>query len=616
MLCKRMNCRPLQIVAFAACLAGSLSLGVHGDVHSSGSARGVSGRTPEAVVAGFLAAYSERFGLEDGDRLVPNRLVDPTGDGVELLVTKEGTTKFLVLSLVHERAGIPVEGSRVVLLCRLGEELSLVHVSAHVVSLGAFAPTSIDLPETSALSAARGRWPGATILGDAELVIWAGGDVPARPRLAVAAEVVVAQDSVALRYRIIVDLEDGSMLDIQNRVFEFNGYLAGEAIATSTSGEGAMECEDEAIYPMPWVRIEAGGVQTHADGAGFFSLTLLGDDATIAMRPSGRFFDVRGLLGEEYTVYQDVHLPSDDIVVHLNEANRDEATRAAANAYVHANLVRDELLLHHPGYPGIPTDAVIPIKVNGTLGTCQPMYQPETNGGPAIYLPAGDGENCVNSAIPSITYHEYGHHVIWRGGVTAFIPYHEGMSDWLSILMTDTPEVGSGWATECGIGFRTADNDMQYPCDPSDGLHGCGTLLSGCFWDLRENLLADHPETYRQELWALTVGSILLYTGTEITPAIFLDLLALDDDDGDLSNGTPNCIAIFDAFARHGMAVFPECAGDLGEPDGFINGADLLIVLGDWGCLGACDGDANRDGIVDGADIVIVLGQWGRCTSW
>ena len=90
----------------------------------------------------------------------------------------------------------------------------------------------------------------------------------------------------------------------------------------------------------------------------------------------------------------------------------------------------------------------------------------------------------------------------------------------------------------------------------------------------------------------------------------------LDDNDGDLSNGTPNCLAIYDAFALHGMAIAPECRGDLGEPDGVIDVEDLLEVLGGWGCLGACDGDANGDGIVDVMDLVLVLGQWGRCTSW
>jgi len=42
--------------------------------------------------------------------------------------------------------------------------------------------------------------------------------------------------------------------------------------------------------------------------------------------------------------------------------------------------------------------------------------------------------------------------------------------------------------------------------------------------------------------------------------------------------------------------------------DGIVNGADLAVVLGNWGQGGV--GDINDDGIVDGADLAIVLGNW------
>jgi hypothetical protein len=49
--------------------------------------------------------------------------------------------------------------------------------------------------------------------------------------------------------------------------------------------------------------------------------------------------------------------------------------------------------------------------------------------------------------------------------------------------------------------------------------------------------------------------------------------------------------------------------------DGAVNGADLGILLGEWGpCVGTgwgCRGDLNRDGAVTGADLGILLGQWG-----
>lgn len=56
------------------------------------------------------------------------------------------------------------------------------------------------------------------------------------------------------------------------------------------------------------------------------------------------------------------------------------------------------------------------------------------------------------------------------------------------------------------------------------------------------------------------------------------------------------------------------CIGDI-NGDGFVNGADLGLLLGSWGtCTTApCVGDLNCDGIANGADLGILLGQWGSC---
>jgi len=48
--------------------------------------------------------------------------------------------------------------------------------------------------------------------------------------------------------------------------------------------------------------------------------------------------------------------------------------------------------------------------------------------------------------------------------------------------------------------------------------------------------------------------------------------------------------------------------------DGAVNGADLLILLENWGeCDDPdnCPGDFNGDGVVDGADLLILLANWG-----
>ena len=56
------------------------------------------------------------------------------------------------------------------------------------------------------------------------------------------------------------------------------------------------------------------------------------------------------------------------------------------------------------------------------------------------------------------------------------------------------------------------------------------------------------------------------------------------------------------------------CPGDL-DGDGTIGGADLGLVLGQWGPCGAgqCAADLDGSGSVDGADLGRILGAWGPC---
>jgi hypothetical protein len=50
--------------------------------------------------------------------------------------------------------------------------------------------------------------------------------------------------------------------------------------------------------------------------------------------------------------------------------------------------------------------------------------------------------------------------------------------------------------------------------------------------------------------------------------------------------------------------------GDL-NGDGVVDGADLGILLSNWGPCDGCPADLNGDGVVDGADLGILLSNWG-----
>lgn len=60
---------------------------------------------------------------------------------------------------------------------------------------------------------------------------------------------------------------------------------------------------------------------------------------------------------------------------------------------------------------------------------------------------------------------------------------------------------------------------------------------------------------------------------------------------------------------RRGFLLVPRNAGDI-NADGKVDGADIAIVLGNWGPCKGCSADINNDGLIDGADLAIVLGNW------
>ena len=110
----------------------------------------------------------------------------------------------------------------------------------------------------------------------------------------------------------------------------------------------------------------------------------------------------------------------------------------------------------------------------------------------------------------------------------------------------------------------------------------------------------------------------------------FIGLFWKDDDSGDLVDGSLLTIGLntyrlayvdpaFDpsnpTMVTLTVVGSDSCVADLTH-DGMVDGADLSILLQDWGTCppkGGCPADFNHDGMVDGADLSILLEEWGDC---
>ncbi len=107
----------------------------------------------------------------------------------------------------------------------------------------------------------------------------------------------------------------------------------------------------------------------------------------------------------------------------------------------------------------------------------------------------------------------------------------------------------------------------------------------------------------------LVNGSVVVYNGNN--PWDVLLTLSSDGTNQDLSitvMGNPLCAATYE-----GVITSPAscgCPTDLNN-GGFVDVADLLIFLSDYGCLSGCTADFNGDEIVNVNDLLIFLSSYG-----
>jgi hypothetical protein len=62
--------------------------------------------------------------------------------------------------------------------------------------------------------------------------------------------------------------------------------------------------------------------------------------------------------------------------------------------------------------------------------------------------------------------------------------------------------------------------------------------------------------------------------------------------------------------------IVPPCLADIApQPngDGFVNVADLLMVINNWGPCPSCPADINGDGVTNVADLLAIINNWGLC---
>ncbi|MGB0717497.1 MAG: hypothetical protein ACPGXK_16590, partial [Phycisphaerae bacterium] len=454
---------------------------------------------------------------------------------------------------------IPVFRSDVRLLVRNEPNFPVVMVRNGVRPLGMFQTDGVVSPDALDIAVTEARRAHPVFSNKVEVTapektIWAGYNDPDQPRFAI--KFLLNELDAYESWLFIADAKTGEIIYEENQSHDVDVF--GNIGGIGTEGTGADICENQSLLGLPYALVNLNsGASTFADVNGDYFIPDQPSGLTLTSEIRGQWFRVFNNSGAEASISLAVPGSGELDITH-NPGNT-ELIRAQVDAYIHSNIVRDYLLEINPSFPQIGNEPEFQVNVNNTGGICPNNAQYITSG-PSINfcLASGGGPNMAWS---SVVYHEYGHHIVQVAG-SGQCQYGEGMSDSIGVLVTDESGTGFGFLGDCNNPLRDANNSCQYSagsCTTNCGgpCHSCGRLISGCVWDTRDNLLATNPGDYREILGGLTLNSVLLHTGTSITPQIAVDFLMLDDDDGNINNGTPHYTQICNAFNSHGMTC-PE----------------------------------------------------------
>lgn len=516
------------------------------------------GANPVASANAFVAEHARLWGA-DASQLLP---IGPWDGGEHLLPLMwdeaTQTNTFSLVGYTQAVHGVPVFRSSLRVLVRNEAGFPAVLASSDLKDLGAFPETvkgALALAARLDPASYAARLPKALreqAAGvPAELVVWAGtDDMKVAPRLAAKFIVDrgVSGDNDFARLLYLTDPATGEVFFEEDQVCYAD--VTGTSSGMATPGNTADACVAEVSMPMPYARAWVGSTVVYADSHGVFTIPNQSGTVTLGTSLAGRWFTTFNVAAGNATLSMtNSATAGTPASMLLNAANTAEADRAAVNAYLHANKARDFALAYLPTYPGIGTQTAWPVNVQ-VSGTCNAYY----DGSSINFYPAAGG--CNNTAFSTIVHHEYGHHLVAMAG-SGQGAYGEGMGDCMSLLLADDPVLAIGFQS-CSAGIRNADNTCTYSSSGCSScgseIHACGQLISGCVWDVRQNLIAGLGSAGALNRTSqLAVNSMPLHTGTTIAGDITIDYLTLDDNDGNISNGTPNYYGINQAFSAHGL---------------------------------------------------------------
>ncbi len=365
---------------------------------------------------------------------------------------------------------------------------------------------------------------------------------------------VTAQDPVG-SWDVYVDAQSGAPVAREQRLLFADGRIRFNVPVRHPGSE-------RADYPATDAKVTINGVELSTDSTG--QVTWAGaTSGALVTSVEGSYVDVDNEAGTDATASFTIS-PEGGVVWN---ASATEFLDSQLSAFIHARIAKEYARGINPELAWL--DETLPVNVNIDQ-SCNAFSD-----GNSINFFAESSECANTGRLADVVYHEFGHSLHANSvieGVGQFTSAHsEGLSDYLAATITNDPAMGRGFFKSAAP-LRHIDPTGSEHVWPEDvaGAHYTGLIFAGAMWDLRKLLIAKYGSSAGIAL------ADRLYYGTlqraTSIPSTYVEVLAEDDDDGDLSNGTPNGCDINAAFGLHGLrsasAKITPLADELPSPDG------------------------------------------------
>lgn len=495
----------------------------------------------EAAARQFIDAFPGLFGCDSSDLVTT--LVH------HLQLAKIGTTDKVAVNFAQQVGGVDVKGGSIAIL--FNADGAIVGIENHAVANA----SAVDIVPTVSADAAQviarnafGR--AGRVLGVEFAVVRDERKIGGSAVWMV--ELLGGFDPVAnlpVQEKFYVDAKDGSVLRRENMIHTITD-LTGETRQWCTPGT----LPDTSGNPTQKFLLSRGDVNsgvgnTDTDTAGQWTITYSGtatQTVTWTFSNASTYAHVDDQGGSDFTRSKSV-TPGVKDYTGINTSPTQYNT-AEMNAQRNGVLFREWVKTLDSA--DTKMDFLQRLNVNQN-SSCNAYY----NGTSTNYYRAGGG--CNNTCYSTVVAHEVGH---WAndkyGSGNGSDGFGEGAADAFAMYIFDTPIVGEDFFTSGGD-IRNGNNTRQYCGSCGAGcygeVHADGEVLMGAFWKVRDNLNITLGDA-SGDLVADTLYHAWFtgYNANKICDTNETQILTLDDDNGNIDDGTPHSTDIENGFEAQG----------------------------------------------------------------